>query len=94
LLWYALVVHTEDMSKPVKSSFSQYVVHGHPVVAGVDILTDRLYIKMHRYDLLAFDQNIHPSQTMHDALLKNSIKYSVNTIIRKALCFFQLTHQI
>jgi len=28
LLWYALVVHTEDMSKPVKSSFSQYVVHG------------------------------------------------------------------
>ena len=30
MMWYALVVYTitEDMSKPAKSSFSQYVVHG------------------------------------------------------------------
>jgi len=28
LLWYALVIHSHHMSKPAKSSFSQYVVHG------------------------------------------------------------------
>ena len=37
LLWYALVVHTEDMSKPAKSSFSQYVVHGLLSSSGSDL---------------------------------------------------------
>ena len=37
LLWYALVVHTEDMSKPVKSSFSQYVVYGLLSSSGFDL---------------------------------------------------------
>ena len=37
LLWYALVVHTEDMSKPANSSFSQYVVHGLLSSSGSDL---------------------------------------------------------
>ena len=37
LLWYALVVHTEDLSEPAKSSFSQYVVHGVLSSSGSDL---------------------------------------------------------
>jgi len=37
MLWCALVIHSNHVSKPAKSSFSQYVVHGSLSSSGSDL---------------------------------------------------------